>query len=267
MSPCAHRAQARRNILAPTTLWSKLAGVVTSSPFRMSVPSNLSLMDGAVPVRIITHPRARRMALRIDPQGEAVDLVLPPRSSLPRALAFLDDNRAWLERRLKALPPRTAFADGAIVPVLGVPHRIRHVARSGQRGAVWIDGQEIRVCGDPAHVARRVRDHLRERAKRELLTRARRLAETIDRKVVRVTVRDTRTRWGSCSTSGNLAFSWRLVLAPEAVLDYVVAHEVAHLVHMNHGKRFWRLVEKLAPGSDQQRLWLNRNRAQLLRIG
>ena len=82
-----------------------------------------------------------------------------------------------------------------------------------------------------------------------------------------VSVRDTRTRWGSCSTSGNLCFSWRLIFAPEEVVNYVVAHEVAHLVHMNHGKRFWRLVERLCPGAERQRRWLNRNRAQLLRIG
>ena len=237
-----------------------------SSLLRMDLGS-LSLMDGAVPVRVSTHPRARRMALRIDPQGEAVDLVLPPRSSLPRALEFFEANRRWLERRLAALPPRTMFADGALVPVLGVPHRIRHLAASGGRGAVWIENAEIVVTGDKAHLARRVRDHLRDLAKRELTQRARPFAEAIERKIVRLSVRDTRTRWGSCSATGNLCFSWRLVFAPEDVVDYVVAHEVAHLVHMNHGKRFWRLVERLNPGSTRQRQWLNRNRSQLLRIG
>jgi predicted metal-dependent hydrolase len=229
--------------------------------------ASLSLMGGAVPVRVNMHPRARRMALRIDPQGEAVDLVLPPRSSLPRALEFFEANRRWLERRLAALPPRTAFADGALVPLLGQPHRIRHMPASVGRGAVWIENAEIRVAGDLSHLARRIKDHLRETARRELAGRARRLAELIERKVVRVSVRDTRTRWGSCSASGNLCFSWRLIFAPEDVIEYVVAHEVAHLVHMNHGKRFWRLVERLCPGAERHRLWLNRNRAQLLRIG
>src|SRR5271155_5466251 len=107
--------------------------------------ASLSLMDGTVPVRVSTHPRARRMALRIDPQGEAVDLVLPPRSSLARALAFFEENRRWLERRLAALPPRTVFADGALVPLMGVPHRIRHVPRSRGRGAVWVEDEEILV--------------------------------------------------------------------------------------------------------------------------
>lgn len=229
--------------------------------------ASLSLMGGAVPVRVNTHPRARRMALRIDPQGEAVDLVLPPRSSLPRALEFFEANRRWLERRLAALPPRTAFAEGALVPILGVPHLIRHVPASTGRGAVWIEDKEILVTGDKAHVARRLKDHLREEARRELVVRARTLALRIERKVARVSVRDTRTRWGSCSATGNLCFSWRLIFAPEAVLDYVVAHEVAHLVHMNHGKRFWRLVERLCPDAERHRAWLNRNRAQLLRIG
>jgi len=239
---------------------------MAASLLRMDL-SSLSLMGGAVPVRVSTHPRARRMALRIDPQGEAVDLVLPPRGSLPRALEFFEANRPWLERRLAALPPRTVIGDGATIPVMGEPHRIRHKPQVRGRGAVWVEGGEILVSGDAVHLARRVRDHMREMAKRELASRARRMAEAIERKVVRVSVRDTRTRWGSCSTTGNLCFSWRLIFAPEPVLDYVVAHEVAHLVHMNHGKRFWRLVERLAPGAERQRRWLNRNRAQLLRIG
>src|ERR1700761_5810510 len=97
--------------------------------------------------------------------------------------------------------------------------------------------------------------------------RADAMAALIDRKVARVTVRDTVSRWGSCARGGNLSFSWRLIFAPEAVIDYVVAHEVAHLVHMNHGVRFWRLVEKLHPDVKPQRLWLNRHRTRLMRIG
>ena len=112
-----------------------------------------------------------------------------------------------------------------------------------------------------------MRDHLIALARHELSRRARALAAGIDRRVTRITVRDTKSRWGSCSASGALAFSWRLILAPEAVLDYVVAHEVAHLAEMNHGPRFWRLVETLAPGAARQRFWLSRNRARLLRYG
>ncbi len=244
-----------------------LAIVITSSSLRKSLTTPLSLSGNDVPVRLRTNPRARRMALRIDAQDEAVDLVLPPRTSLPRALSFLQANREWLESHLAALPPRTAFAVGAEVPVMGANHPIRHMPKSRGRGAVWIEAGEIRVAGELAHLERRVRDFLRDLARRELGDRARRLAASVGRKVGRITVRDTSTRWGSCSCDGNLAFSWRLILAPEPVLTYVVAHEVAHLAEMNHGPRFWQLVEALAPGVEEQRRWLAGNRARLLRVG
>ena len=222
---------------------------------------------GKVPVRVRVSRRARRMALKIDAVGDAVELVLPPRTSLPRALNFLKSNREWVESRLAALPPRVTFTEGEHVPILGVPHRIRCVTRSREHGPVWIEGRELRVTGQGPHVARRVRDFLKEHARAELGRRARRLAQQIGKSVGRITVRDTTTRWGSCSANGNMAFSWRLIMAPEAVLNYVVAHEVAHLAEMNHGPRFWRLVERLAPDFERHRDWLNQNRAWLLRIG
>jgi len=129
-----------------------------------------------------------------------------------------------------------------------------------------VDG-EIRVRGDPMHLARRVRDYLVAQARSELASRARRLAARIGRNVARVTVRDTKSRWGSCSGRGNLSFSWRLILVPEPVIDYVVAHEVAHLAEMNHGPRFWRLVESLSPDSAAPRAWLKRHRNRLLSYG
>lgn len=238
-----------------------------------ALPSHVSLTGAALPgseiaVRVRVSPRARRLALKVDAQGESVELVLPRRVSLKEGLAFLQANQAWVMSRLAVLPPRIAFADGAEVPVMGVPHRIRHI-RDGERGrgAAWIEGGELCVAGEEIHLPRRVRDHLKELARRELTRRSRQLAASIGRQVKRVTVRDTKSRWGSCSASGNLAFSWRLVLAPEAVLHYLVAHEVAHLVEMNHSPRFWALVETLAPDARHQRGWLRRNRARLLRFG
>lgn len=241
--------------------------MTTVAPFRMTIPKQISHPAGKVPVRVRVSRRARRLALKIDAVGDAVELVLPPRTPLPRALNFLKTNREWVESRLAALPPRVTFEEGQKVPILGVPHRIRHVSRSGEHGPVWIEGREIRVTGEEAHIARRVRDFLKEKARQELGRRARKLAAMLDRKVGRITVRDTTTRWGSCSANGNLAFSWRLIMAPEPVLHYVVAHEAAHLVEMNHGPRFWKLVDKLVPNVERQRDWLNRNRAWLLRIG
>jgi predicted metal-dependent hydrolase len=123
------------------------------------------------------------------------------------------------------------------------------------------------VRGEPEHLARRLRDHLVATARREFAHRARRLAFRIGKSVARVSVRDTKSRWGSCSGRANLSFSWRLIFAPESVVDYVVAHEVAHLAEMNHGPRFWRLVERLSPGSAVPREWLRRHRNRLFSYG
>jgi predicted metal-dependent hydrolase len=234
-----------------------------------AAPPSIVLASGEVRLLVRESTRARRLALRIDAAGEAVELVLPRRVSLATGLAFLDSRRDWVSERFALLPDHIPFADGAVVPVFGAPHRIRHIGlrRRGDRRSVAIVDGEIHVIADPAHVARRIRDHLIGLARLEIARRARALAARIGRRIARITLRDTTSRWGSCTASGNLAFSWRLVLAPEAVLDYVVAHEVAHLAEMNHGPRFWRLVESLAPDAAGQRAWLSDNRARLLRYG
>ncbi len=240
----------------------------TTRPRRAAPPTVFALAEREIPLRVRESARARRIVLRIDAGADAVELVLPKRVSLAAGLRFLETRRDWVAASLAEMPARTVFADGAIVPVLGVPHRIRHLGERDPRvGTVVIADGEIRVVGAAPHVARRVRDHLIALARQELGRRARALAARIDRRVTRISVRDTRSRWGSCSAAGTLAFSWRLILAPEPVLDYVVAHEVAHLAEMNHGPRFWRLVETLAPGAARQRFWLSRNRARLLRYG
>jgi predicted metal-dependent hydrolase len=216
------------------------------------------------PVSIRISQRARRVALRIHSAEGKVEVILP--RGVKTGLRFLAAKREWIAARLQALPQSVPFVEGAVVPVLGVPHRIEH-DRDPAAPPVSIADGEIRVSGDPAHLARRVRDHLVITARAELAPRARRLAARIGREVTRVNVRDTKSRWGSCSGQGNLSFSWRLILAPEPVLDYVVAHEVAHLVEMNHGPRFWHLVERLAPGSAAPRAWLKRHRNRLLSYG
>ena len=238
----------------------------------MSLRSDLRLADPDfdlgvdAPVSIRVSPRARRVGLRIDSAERKVELVLPPGVPLKTGLRFLAAKRGWVAARLDALPHRVPFVEGAILPVLGVPHRIGRETDSAAPPVRIIDG-EIRVRGDPVYLAHRVRDHLARTARAEIDPRARRLAARVGREVAQVNVRDTKSRWGSCSGQRNLSFSWRLIFAPEPVLDYVVAHEVAHLVEMNHGPRFWRLVESLTPDSAWPRVWLKQHRARLLSYG
>jgi predicted metal-dependent hydrolase len=231
--------------------------------FRDVSPPALEL---GTPISIRISPRARRIALRINAAQRTVELVLPPGVPKSHGLRFVQNKRGWIAARLAALPPSVPFAEGAVVPVFGVPHRIRREIDAAGPPVAIVDG-EIRVRGEPVHLARRVRDFLMATAGKELSLRARRLAARIGRDITQITVRDTRSHWGSCSGRGNISFSWRLIFAPEPVLDYVVAHEVSHLVEMNHGPRFWRLVESLSPGSGTPRAWLKRHRSRLFSYG
>ena len=230
------------------------------------VERQATLLDLGAPVSIRVNPRARRLLLRIDAASRQVELVLPNGVAAEHGLKFLAAQRGWIAARLLALPMPVPFAEGAIVPVFGVPHLICRETDPAAPPVAIVDG-EIRVRGDPAHLARRVKDHLVGLARQELIRRARLCAARIGRPITRVGVRETRSRWGSCSAKGGLSFSWRLVLAPEPVVDYVVAHEVAHLAEMNHGPRFWRLVRTLTPDCAPPRAWLKRHRSRLFSYG
>lgn len=225
----------------------------------------LRLPHGPTEVEWRRSARARRVTLRIDPAAGAVVVTLPPRAGRGQGMALLQANSRWVADRLGALAPHVAFADGAVVPLLGVPHPIRHEPRG--LGGVWLEEGAIRVAGDPAFLSRRVADWLRAEARRRITPLALDHAARIGRSVRRIAIKDQRSRWASCAPDGTLAFSWRLVMAPEWVLDYVVAHEVAHLREMNHSARFWAVVTSLTPHTQAAKAWLGRHGARLLRYG
>ena len=218
----------------------------------------LPLPGGPARIEWRRSARARRVSLRIDPKGGAVVITLPQRAARQVGMALLMDNAAWVSERLAALPRAVAFADGAVVPLHGVPHRICHMP--GQSAARV-------VGGDMAFLARRVTDFMRATARERLAKLALDKAEIMGVRPKRVSVKDTRSRWGSCAADRSLAFSWRLILAPPHVQDYVAAHEVAHLRHMNHGPAFWALVDELTPHKAAAMAWLRDEGAGLLRVG
>jgi predicted metal-dependent hydrolase len=226
--------------------------------------------DAVHAVRLRRHRQARRYTLRIQAATREVILTMPPRGTLKEARAFAQKHGGWIAARLGRLPEAVPFAPDVVVPVRGVPHRIAH--RNGARGTVWteIDANGDRllcVAGHAPHINRRVGDFLRREAKRELEAASLRYARALGLTVRRVTVRDQSSRWGSCSTTGMLSFSWRLILAPSQVLDYLAAHEVAHLVEMNHSAKFWRVVQRICPDHESAKAWLDTHGADLHRYG
>jgi predicted metal-dependent hydrolase len=239
---------------------------------RPTEPSSVQVVfDQAIYlVRVRRHRQARRYTLRIDAASRAVVLTIPPRGSLKEAKEFAQKHGAWIAARLKRLPEAAPFTHGTEVPLRGVPHRIVH--RRGVRGTVWIEEDDagnklICVAGEAPHVDRRIGDFLKREALRDLDAASRRYAAVLGVSVTRVTVRDQSSRWGSCSSTGALSFSWRLVLAPAYVLDYLAAHEVAHLIELNHSARFWRLVERIHPEVERAKVWLDVHGTDLHRYG
>ena len=213
--------------------------------------------------------RSRRFTLRVRTATRDVLLTMPARASLKAAREFAERHSAWIGVRLKRLPRPVAFEPSAKAPLRGVEHRIVH--RPGARGIVWVesgDGEpSLCVAGERPHVARRVTDFLKREAMKDIEAAVARHARTLRVQPKRVAVRDTVSRWGSCSSSGRLGFSWRLILAPPFVLDYLAAHEVAHLVHMNHSPKFWSLVRRASPDVDRAEAWLRAHGASLHRYG
>ncbi len=223
-------------------------------------------LDGRnVPVVVRRNRQARRIILRIDPKTDGVKLTLPTYVAEAEGVQFLETQKGWLRRRLAKLQPRVFLDHGAVLPFLGDDHTIVHEA--GARRGVWRDDGCIFVSGQAEHVSRRVLDWLRKQAKTEFADRSLATAQRIGVRVGRVTVRDTTSRWGSCAQDGSLNYSWRLVMAPELVVDYIVAHEVAHIVERNHGPDFHALVDRLTPHADQAEAWLNAYGPGLHRIG
>jgi hypothetical protein len=207
-------------------------------------------------------PTARRYSLRLRAATREAVLTMPERGSLATAKDFADRHAGWLAARLARLPAVVPLAVGATVPLRGVPHTIVHdgATRGGVRTAPGPDGRPlIVVSGQPEFAGRRILDFLRREARRDLGEATLRHAKRLGVSVSRITVKDTVSRWGSCSARGAISYSWRLILAPAPVLDYLCAHEVAHRVEMNHSPRYWKVVASLYPDLDKAEAWLKRH--------
>ena len=224
------------------------------------------------PIEVRRHPSARRLTLQVHPTRRAVVVTVPARCRLDEANTFVSRHLDWVRDKLGNLPEAIPFAPGARIPVRGVMHTLDFVGADSSgnivsHGLCARGGHSLVVHGRREHATRRLRDWLIAEARSDLDDRVTWHSRRLGLRARRITVRDQSSRWGSCSSTGQLSFSWRLVMAPSLVLDYVAAHEVAHLAEMNHGDRFWTLVEKTMPELEEAKRWLRRNGHELHRYG
>lgn len=206
--------------------------------------------------------QARRVSLRISQLDGRVTLTLPRGLPEREALAFAREKEPWIRRHLAARADEVRVRFGVQVPVGGVPHAVE----PGPGRSLRLAERRILVPGPEERVGARVAGHLKALAKLRFAEAARRHAGALGRPFSAISLRDTRSRWGSCTAEGRLMFSWRLVMAPPEVLDYVAAHEVAHLAELNHGPAFWAHVKALYGDHTAARRWLRRDGADLHRF-
>lgn len=225
---------------------------------RAAVSSSLRVGEPEIEVRLRRSRQARRMVLRVARCGQGPTLTLPPGVPESAAVAFLRDHEGWLRRHMAAAPAPVPVRAGLILPLGDA-----RIALISGTGRLRLEGSCLVVPGPARALPGRVAGFLREQARTACAAGVERDAGQLGRSPGRITLRDPRSRWGSCTSAGDLMFSWRLVMAPRKVLDYVIAHEVAHLAELNHSDRFWATVANLAPGYEAPRAWLRQNGAGL----
>ena len=208
-----------------------------------------------------TSPQAKKLSLRVDSKARMPALTIPKYCSKKKAVAFVKDNILWLERQLQKLPETKPFQDKDKISLFGQIYKIKHNPKT--RSGVFIQDNIIYVSGDAEFLSRRVKDFIKTEAKKHFLSLSRRKAKRIDCQVNNVVIKDTRSRWGSCSTNNNINYNWRIALAPTEVIDYIVSHEVAHLEHQDHSRNFWNCVKKLCPKYLVGKNWLKTSSKEL----
>jgi predicted metal-dependent hydrolase len=249
---------------------ASLRGLLFGEPLKASprpLPDVMHELDGRhVRVSLKRHAKAKRMVLRLQRDGSSFVLTLPPRQSLAAANGFVAASADWMRKTLARQATPLAIADAAEISLRGQPYVIRATGKA--RGLVTIDDETkiLHVPGSEAHLKRRLTDWLKKQAEADLLLASRHYATAMQTQFQRLTVRDQKSRWGSCSSDKTLSYSWRLIMAPTMVLDYVAAHEVAHLLEMNHSQRFRRLVLTHCKHAGEAKRWLKAHGQSLHRL-
>ncbi len=222
------------------------------------------ILEGNPPVEVLLRrsARARKLSLRISRLDGRATLTLPQRVPEREGMAFLRERESWLRGHLEAIEPEVAVALGGSVLFRGVSLPL--VAGDVKRARL-VEGALV-LPDDPEKTGKRVAAFMKLQARDALADASDRYSAALGKPYGRISLRDTRSRWGSCSSAGDLMYSWRLIMAPPEVLEYVAAHEVAHLQHMDHSARFWGAVDRLFPNHKDCRKWLREHGGALHRV-
>jgi predicted metal-dependent hydrolase len=240
-----------------------------SRPKAQPTQTEIETIDGRrVPVKLVVNPRARHVSVRIDPTRREAIATAPSRRHLKHAAQFAAERAGWIAQELSRLPQGVMLAPGARIPLRGVIHELNHEhGRSAARVEPGDPPRLVAPAPDAALFESRLLRFLREEARADLSARVAAHALMLGVRPARLQVKELRSRWGSCSIDGVLSFSWRLILAPHFVLDYLAAHETAHLREMNHSRRFWAHVRACMPDFERGREWLHEHGCALHAVG
>ncbi|MEO1253144.1 MAG: SprT family zinc-dependent metalloprotease [Pseudomonadota bacterium] len=237
-------------------------------PSQSCLRTAIDINGHQTPLTARVNRRAKRLILKVDPIAGEILVTSPSKRALPEAIAFARERAPWIASQLAAGAGPRPFEIGAVAPLRGVLHDIRQdeVSRRPVRRCDE-HGPAILVSGEPAHANRRIVDWMKREARRDLEAAVDLFCARLDRARRPIRVRDTRTRWGSCTSDGTMSFSWRLIMAPPEILTYVAAHECAHLAHMNHSPAFWRVVRALGVDAARGESWLDEHGPGLFAYG
>ena len=205
-------------------------------------------------IEIIRKRGVKKITLRIDKIKKKPVITIPYFCRKKNAYDLAEKNLDWIEAQINNIPKKIAIVNGLTLSIKGKEYIVKHNPKA-KRG-VWLEGGFINVSGEADFLERRVKDFLKKQCRQELLKLANKKAKQTNKTINKLVLKDTRSRWGSCSTKNNLNFNWRVIMAPFEIMDYLVSHEVAHLTHHDHSKEFWNLVGKLHPNYKQNRQWL-----------
>ncbi len=207
-------------------------------------------------IKVIQSRSGRKLTLKIDEKERVPVLSVPRFCSRKQAINFVTEHTDWIIKALNKLPEIKYFADGETISLFGQDIVIEHHPEA--RRGVWLEEDKLCVSGEAEFIHRRVKDYIKKQAQEKFYARSKKLADKLECELTGVSIKDTTSRWGSCSSLKHINYSWRIALAPDFVIDYLMAHEVSHLKHPDHSDEFWACVASLYPEWSRGRIWLKR---------